>query len=225
MNKTIELLQRQHLVWHATDTGPIIYTSPSGYAELDSKLQGGFPEVGIIEVSSPLAIGELRLLLPHIKQRAQDRLSVFIDPPGHISAEHLHNADFNLQQVLIIYPKTPKEALWAAEQCLKSGACSSVLHWYQTLEIHHVRRFHTAAEIGNSLHFLLRNSSEVHFSLPVHLSMKLTPHPLGIEIEVPKRKGGWPLPAFSVDMSSTWPSLTLTKPADNIITFPTPVAM
>ena len=61
----------------------------------------------------------------------------------------------NRNNILIVFPNSVKEALWAAEQCLKSGACSAVLFWCQSLEVHQVRRFQVAAEAGSCVHFFL----------------------------------------------------------------------
>ena len=77
MNEIITLLQRKNLVWHAKGEKPIDGATPSGYTAFDEKLQGGLPNAGVVEVRSPIGIGELRLLLPNIMQQAQDRLTVF----------------------------------------------------------------------------------------------------------------------------------------------------
>ncbi len=225
MNEIIELLQRKSLVWHAKEKKQINDATPSGYIELDNKLQGGVPNVGVVEVSSAIGIGELRLMLPSIKQQAQNRITVFIYPPGFINAEHMHDQGFDLENILIISPSSTKEALWAAEQCLKSGACGAVLLWNQPLEVHQVRRFQVAAEKGNCLQLLLKSMQTNALSLPVSLSMQLSPHPHGLEVSIPKRRGGWPLAEFVVDMSFCWPSLTLDKPSNNILLFPTAKAV
>jgi len=220
MNEIITLLQRKNLVWHAKGEKPIDGATPSGYTAFDEKLQGGFPNVGVVEVRSPIGIGELRLLLPNIMQQAQDRLTVFIQPPGFINAEHMHKQGFNLDKILIVFPNSAKEALWASEQCLKSGACSAVLFWCQSLEVHHVRRFQVAAEAGNCVHFLLKDEKTNALSLPVPLTIQLSPHASGIEVSIPKRRGGYPLPEFTVDMSFQWPALTLAPTSKNILLFP-----
>ncbi len=225
MNEIIELLQRKSLVWHAKEKKQIHDVTSSGYNELDHNLQGGFPNVGVVEVRSDIGIGELRLLLPNIQRQAQNRLTVFIHPPGFINAEHMHNQGFDLENILIITPNSINEALWASEQCLKSGACCTVLLWSQSLEVHQVRRFQVAAEQGNCLHLLLKSTQTNTLSIPVSLSLQLSPHPNGIEVSIPKRRGGWPLPEFIVDMSFNWPALTLDKPSNNILLFPTAKAV
>jgi len=220
MNEIIALLQRKNLVWHAKGEKPNNDVSPSGYSAFDDKLQGGLPNRGVVEISSPTGIGELRLLLPNIMRQAQERLTVFIHPPAFINAEHLHSQGFNLNKVLIVFPNSAKEALWATEQCLKSGACSAVLFWCQSLEVHQVRRFQVAAENGNCVNFLLKGEQANALSIPVPLSIQLSPHFCGIDVSIPKRRGGYPLPEFTVDMSSQWPSLTIASSADNILLFP-----
>jgi len=221
MNEIIELLQRKNLVWHAKEEKPISDVTPSGYADLDDKLQGGLPKIGVVEVSTLIGIGELRLLLPSIIKQAQKKLTVFIHPPSFINAEYMHKQGFNLNNILIIFPNSAKEALWATEQCLKSGTCNAVLLWCQSLEVHQVRRLQVAAETGYCVNFILKGEQANTLSLPVPLSMQLSPHPWGINVRIPKRRGGFPLSEFTVDMSFQWPSLTLDPPENNIVLFPT----
>jgi len=100
-----------------------------------------------------------------------------------------------------------------------------VLFWSSTLETHQVRRFQTAAEIGDCVTFIFTGSQQNQLFLPVSLSLSLAPHASGLQITVPKRRGGWPLPAFIADMSAAWPALTLTKIENNVLLFPTAKAV
>ncbi|MEW6984278.1 translesion DNA synthesis-associated protein ImuA [Colwelliaceae bacterium 6471] len=220
MDKIIERLQNQRLLWRGTERKMAIEVTTSGYPELDHKLQGGLPQSGVVEINTPIGIGEIRLLIPYIKQAINTRLLVFIAPPGIINAEHFFAQGLNVNQIITIHPNSHQEGLWAAEQCLKSGACHALLHWHQALEVHHIKRFQIAAETGNCLHFLFKEKSQYSLSLPVSLSMKLSPHHAGISIDIPKRKGGWPISNFTVDMSTHWPALTRAKTANSVVAFP-----
>ncbi len=219
MHELIKLLQRKQLLWHAHETVLERNFISTNFDQLDAKLQGGLPQVGVVEINSLLGIGELRLLMPYLKNQIEG-LTVFINPPGIINAEHVYEQGITLNNIIVIYTATEQEALWAAEQCLKSSACSTVLHWYQTIEVHHVKRFQVAAEMGDCLHVLLRTPQKYALSLPVSLSMTLASDNHGIEITVAKRKGGWPLPPFTLDMRTLWPTLTVSKDSANIIAFP-----
>ena len=219
MHELIKLLQRKQLIWHGNETVLDRDFVSSGFEKFDAMLQGGLPKTGVVEINTIIGIGELRLLTPYLQTKS-DRLTIFINPPGLVNAESLYSEQIDLSQVIVIHTHTEAEALWAAEQCLKSSACRNVLHWYQSIEVHHVKRLQVAAEIGDCLHVLLRPSQKHALSLPVSLSMTFSAWESGIEVTVVKRKGGWPLAPFQLNMSTRWPALATTSNLANIITFP-----
>ena len=227
MNEIIETLHHQQLVWHGASKTPVLNHFSSGYKELDEKLDGGFPETGVIEIISDMAIGELRLLLPSISQQESKRLITFIAPPGDINAAMMYSNGVEANRLLVITPKDQQEALWAAEQCLKSGACDSVLLWLiQPLEIHQVKRLQLASEQGHARQFVFKNHHQNELSLPVDLSLSLSACDTGLTVKINKRKRGWPCQPFVVDMQKYWPKLTQrtnqtnTLP-DNVVAFST----
>ena len=222
MHDLINLLQRRHLVWHGTQQKAAYASQTSQYPELDEKLDGGFPESGVVDIASPSGIGELRLLLPFLLR--QKRMLVYINPPGQVCAEQLHHYGIDITQVLVIYPDKTNDALWAAEQCMKSGACATVMLWQNTVEVHQIKRLQVAAETGQSLLFLHRSNDKSTISLPVTLGLTLSANDTGLDIQVRKRKGGWPLPVFKVNMCQQWPALTLHRAA-NVLSFPTAKAV
>ncbi len=219
MYELIEHLKNKHWLWQGSETKTELSSDTTGIKELDEKLSGGFPSHGIVEIQSLSGIGELRLLYPYLKQN-NERLTVFVNPPGILHAESLKHMDLNLNNVLVVTPNNHKEALWAAEQCLKSGACDQVLLWLDNLEVHQIRRLTVASETGNCLQFLFRSIQESVFSLPVSLSLSLQPSPDGLKISVPKRKGGWPLSAFNVSMHERWSNLVVPLPSPTVLPFP-----
>ncbi|GAB5382373.1 MAG: translesion DNA synthesis-associated protein ImuA [Aliiglaciecola sp.] len=222
MNNLIEQLQNKRLIWRANQQNGFVKGNSTGFKELDQALQGGFPEHGVVDIDTPIGIGELRLLLPALRARQQQhqRLLVFIGAPMQINGEMLAEFGIPLEKVLLVQPQSAEHALWSAEQCLKSGCAHSVLLWHQDLEISQAKRLQLAAEQGDALHFILRHQRQLGLSLPVNLAMKLRPHQQGISVQVTKRKGGWPEAAFNIDMSPIWPQLTLSKDNNNIIPFP-----
>lgn len=220
MYELIEHLKQKQWLWQANQAPESQDYYSTGYSLLDQKLEGGFPKHGVVELQSSQGIGELRLLLPHLKQTSHERLAVFIQPPGYLCAQHLSTQEMDCNKMLLIYPKSQKEALWAAEQCLKSGACRNVLLWAADLEVHQARRLQVASETGNCLSFIFKTEQKSLFSLPVSLSMTLHPHSLGLEITITKRKGGWPHGSFVLDMHHYWPSLTVQPNEPVILPFP-----
>ncbi|MGO1297718.1 MAG: translesion DNA synthesis-associated protein ImuA [Vibrio sp.] len=210
MNELITELKNKQWLWQGTSASchqlPGETGQTTGYALLDSKLSGGFPHSGVVEIQSPAGIGELRLLLPYLAQTKQ-RLTVFINPPGHMHSEALAHAGLTLDKVLVLTPKTPKDALWAAEQCLKSGTCGQVLLWQNHLEVHHARRLQVASTTGQCVQFLLRRPQQQIFSLPVTLSLQLQPATHGITVTIKKCKGAWPTKPFTIPYQEHWPEL------------------
>lgn len=115
----------------------------------------------------------------------------------------------DLKRLLLVQPGTDREALWAAEQCLKSGACQAVCLWQDRVPLVQARRLQLAARAGESASFLFLAAHNAAAGLPVDLCLELSPHPHGIAISVPRRKQGWALPRFVVTMTDVWPELTL----------------
>ncbi|WP_240221248.1 translesion DNA synthesis-associated protein ImuA [Rheinheimera hassiensis] len=207
MSALLEQLARRQLVWQGNNQHAAYQPVASGYAELDQQLAGGFPATGLIDIQTDTGIGELRLLLPYLQQQqSAGRLLVLISPLAEPCADMLCAAGIVLSQVVIIAPKTSKDALWAAEQCLQSGSCASVLLWQAPLKLAQARRLQLAAEQGAASLILLRRPQE-GLSLPVNLSIKLQAHRQGVLLSVQKRKGGWPAAPFLVDMQNRWPGL------------------
>jgi hypothetical protein len=64
-----------------------------------------------------------------------------------------------LEQTVIVRPASARDALWAWEQSLRSGAAAVALGWVETLNDRAFRRLQLAAETGGSLGFLLRPAS------------------------------------------------------------------
>ncbi|WP_440874113.1 translesion DNA synthesis-associated protein ImuA [Thalassotalea sp. PLHSN55] len=220
MNNLIEQLQHRHLVWQGRSKAPLATGESTGYAELDQYLDGGFQQ-GVTEIQSAAGIGELRLLLPMLTRAIEEqRLIVFIAPLGIISAQVLSAQGFDLSKVLLVYPEKQQESLWAAEQCLRSGACHSVIMWtHQALEVHQVKRLQVASETGNSRQFILRTNKAESLSLPFDLSLSLQPHAQGVSASINKRKRGWRTDHFIINMAKHWPRLTQAPLPDNVVQF------
>ena len=226
--------QNKGLVWYGCKNNDHIAKAKTHYDELDSRLHGGFPTSGIIEVKSMLGIGELRLILPFLadQQGNQNAECVFIAPPIQLNAEFLIANGLELSQTLIIPAYDPVEALWAAEQCLNSGCCSTVVLWQAELSIKQVRRLMLACEQGASSLILIRNSQAKSkgtrvLSLPSALSLSLHAHPMGIKVKIDKQKGGIGSSPFIINMTERWQDFTITnseqatsREPSNVLAFP-----
>jgi protein ImuA len=106
----------------------------TGFAALDAELPGGgWPVSGLIELllAAP-GSGELRLLAPLWAQGPglQHAGSLLcIAPPFIPYAPALHAFGWSLGRLMLVIPDSLADAVWAAEQGLRSGACAAVLWW------------------------------------------------------------------------------------------------
>lgn len=222
MNNILSYLKNKHLIWQGKALHEPGKGGLSGYPELDAELEGGLPGQGVIDVHSDIGIGELRLFLPYLlnRQEQQQRLLVIIAPPLLINGEMLAQMGIDLSLVLLITPDDQQQALWAAEQCLKSDCCHTVLSWLQNLEIHQIKRLQLAAKQSNAVQFIFRPQLTQGLSLPVTLAMSLSAQPKGLEVKINKRIGSWVHRNIHVNMQPHWPALQLTESHNNVIPFP-----
>lgn len=101
-------------------------------------------------------VGELSLVWPTLARLTQaGQTVVLIGPPYRPHAPAWHAAGLDLRQLQIV-EATPRDALWAAEQSLRSGACRAVLCWPQRANDRALRRLVVAAETGQVLGIAFR---------------------------------------------------------------------
>lgn len=221
MNPIIESLINKRTLWQGRHTPSQENVMGSGYPDLDKQLDGGIPNQGVMELQSDLGVGEFRLLFPYLRKRHQQRrMLVYIAPPMMVNSEMLAAAKIELDRVLIIQGSNDQENLWSAEQCLKSGCCHTVLSWQKSLQVHQVKRLQLAAQKGGALQVLFRPKQVCNTPLPTTLSLLLNTQPTGLHIKVNKRKGGWKMPEFNVNMHHHWPELIPLKTPSNVVAFP-----
>src|SRR5690606_40018000 len=98
---------------------------------LDARLpHGGWPRRALSELLLPAnGVGELALLLPTIaRMTAAGGTVVLVAPPFIPYAPAWQAAGVDLAGLHVV-DASPRDALWAQEQCLRSGACAAVLGW------------------------------------------------------------------------------------------------
>jgi len=125
----IDALLAARTLWHAGRSAAIAADGePTGHAALDALLpQGGWPRRALTELLLPAdGVGELSLLLPTLARctRAGERVAL-IAPPYLPYAPAWQAAGVDLAQLRIV-DASLRDALWAFEQCLRSGACAAV---------------------------------------------------------------------------------------------------
>lgn len=165
---------------------------PTGWAELDAALPtGGWPDAALSEVLLPAdGVGELQLLWPTLARLSQprDAVIVLVAPPYRPYPPAWHAAGLRLDALQVVEPRTPRDALWAAEQCLRSGACSAVLCWPKQADDRALRRLQVAAETGQVLGFAFRPLKAAVNPSPAALRIAIDTRPR--QLRVLKCRGG-----------------------------------
>lgn len=194
----LEGLLAARTLWHAGRSATIAGDGePSGHAALDALLpQGGWPRRALTELLLPAdGIGELALLLPTLARctQAGDDVAV-VAPPYLPYAPAWQAAGVELSRLQVVQA-APRDALWAFEQCLRSGACAAVLGWPVQADARAMRRLQVAADSGGSLGFALRERRHAANPSPAALRLEATRDAHGgIAWQVRKCRGG-PAPA------------------------------
>ena len=162
-------------------------------------------------------IGELSLLMPLLKQlSAQMRWIAWINPPFVPYAPALEAAGVDVSKILLIHPKSHKDALWSLERASRSGTCSLALAWLdeKQLALKDTRRLQLAAKQGNTLTCLFRPEQAAAQSSMAELRLRLgVPEAAGtgdtgpenlqrLKVTVLKRRGGWPVPEMQLPVET-----------------------
>lgn len=156
----LESLLAAQTLWHAGRTAAVATGGePTGYAALDALLpQRGWPRRALTELLLPAdGVGELSLLLPTLARLSREGATVALVAPPYLPyAPAWQVAGVDLARLEVI-EATPRDALWAFEQCLRSGACGAVVGWPLQADAPALRRLQVAAESGACLGFALRD--------------------------------------------------------------------
>ncbi len=155
----LDALLSDRRVWRGQPTALPAPAQPTGHDALDAVLPwGGWPEAALTEVLLPAdGIGELRLLLPTLARLTQAGHDIAVVAPPYlpypagwrqagVDFAHVHLIDANA-----------RDALWASEQCLRSGCLAAVLCWPQHADDRALRRLQVAADTGHVMGFAFRD--------------------------------------------------------------------
>ncbi|MCC6076037.1 translesion DNA synthesis-associated protein ImuA [Pseudomonas sp. GCM10022188] len=187
---TLERLLDARSVWRGQAVVAASAAQPTGHAELDASLPaGGWPDSALSEilVAAP-GIGELRLLWPTLARlTAAGERVVLVGPPHVPYPQAWLAAGVDLRHLAIVQA-TGRDALWATEQCLRSGSCGAVLCWPNQADDRALRRLQVAAETGRTLAFAYRPLAEAANPSPAALRLVLDGRPA--QLRVLKCRGG-----------------------------------
>lgn len=180
-------------VWKGRPAAPPASVHPTGLAALDAVLpSGGWPEAALSEILvAQQGVGELQLVWPTLARlsAAGERI-VLVAPPYTPYPHAWQNAGVDLRQLSVVQADE-RDALWAAEQCLRSGSCGAVLCWPRKADDRALRRLQVAAETGQTLAFAWRAMGEAINPSPAALRLAVEPH----QVRVLKCRGGLAHPA------------------------------
>ncbi|MDE2498504.1 MAG: translesion DNA synthesis-associated protein ImuA [Xanthomonadaceae bacterium] len=147
-------------LWRGQGTAPQHEALPTGFAALDRVLPGGgWPRAALSEILFPAdGVGELRLLLPALAVLSRGAHPIVLVAPPYLPFPAAWIAGGVDLRCLQIVQAGEHDALWAAEQCLRSAACAAVLCWPRQAGTSTLRRLQLAAETGQTIGFMLRPS-------------------------------------------------------------------
>lgn len=182
-------------VWKGRPAVPSASVHPTGLAALDAVLPtGGWPESALSEIlMAKDGVGELQLVLPTLARlsAAGERI-VLVAPPYTPYPHAWQNAGVDLRQLSVVQAEE-RDALWAVEQCLRSGSCGAVLCWPRKADDRALRRLQVAAETGQTLAFAWRALGEAINASPAALRLAVEAKPA--QVRVLKCRGGLAHPA------------------------------
>ena len=196
----LESLLDARRVWRGQSHATPSATCPTGHAALDSALPtGGWPEAALTELLLPApGMGELQLLWPTLARLSaptvgmDGRVIAVVAPPWLPYAPAWQAAGVHLPNLQVIRCEG-RDALWAAEQCLRSAACAAVLCWPEKHNDRALRRLQVAAETGQCLGFAFRDPVAARNPSPAALRLLLegrSPEGEPLRVRVLKCRGG-----------------------------------
>lgn len=187
---SLDALLATRTLWQAgRNTSPAATGTPTGHPTLDALLpQGGWPRGALTELLLPAdGVGELALLLPTLARQTQANARVVVVAPPYLPYAPAWQAAGVALEFLCVVEATPRDATWAFEQCLRSGACGAVLGWPAQADAQALRRLQVAADSGDCLGFALRDRRHARNPSPAALRLE---HAADAQWHVRKCRGG-----------------------------------
>lgn len=186
-----DILQRQP-VWRGSGLAQCPPGIPTGFEALDAGLPGhGWPRGELTELLADASgIGELQLVLPALSQlTTSGKRIVWLAPPHVPYPPSLAAAGVDLTQLLVVRPRGRAEALWAAEQVLRSSASRALVAWLPRIRYAELQRLAVAAEAGGGIAFLFRPAAAERESSAASLRLALQAGGSELVVRILKRRG------------------------------------
>ncbi|QXI30866.1 translesion DNA synthesis-associated protein ImuA [Pseudomonas vanderleydeniana] len=186
----LDSLLDERRVWKGRPAVQAARLPSTGHARLDAVLPGGgWPESALTEILvAGEGVGELQLVWPTLARLSASGERIVLVAPPHVPYPQAWlSAGVDLRQLSVLQA-APRDALWAAEQCLRSGSCGAVLCWPQQADDRALRRLQVAAESGQTLAFVYRPLEEAVNPSPAPLRLAIDGQPA--RLRVLKCRGG-----------------------------------
>ena len=180
----------------------------TGFDALDAQLyNSGWPLGGSIEViSDQCGLDAMGVFMPMMKRLSgQGRWQVFIDPPYTPYAPLLTSEGIDLQEIMLVHPRSRDEILWSTEQALRSSTCSAVFVWLGATDYRYaeLRKIQLAAASNGTLAVLFRSSEAVEQASPASLKIQLDGYR---QIKILKQRGGRRSPTIPLPADESLPT-------------------
>lgn len=179
-------------VWRASELAiSRATTTPTGYAGLDEELpNNGWPRSSLVELLvQQHGIGEMQLLKPTLAALSGSQRIALIQPPFLPHSMTCRAWQVNGRSVYWLRPASSADALWSAEQMLKSGAFGAVILWQSNVRPEALRRLNLAAQGTETWLWLVRPLAASADPSPSPLRLALRPSFGGVSVDIIKRKG------------------------------------
>jgi hypothetical protein len=185
----LDQILARHPVWRGRAPSSFSPGVSSGYPLLDKALPGGgWPTAALTEIlCAQDGIGELQLILPALAALSwAGKRVVWLAPPHLPYAPALAAAGVDLAHLAVVRAPGRRDALWAAEQVLRSASCYALLGWFRRAGYEELRRLAVAAEGSPALVALFRPREAAAETSPAALRLALEP---GGTVRILKRRG------------------------------------
>jgi cell division inhibitor SulA/protein ImuA len=184
-------------------------TFATGFPALNAELPGGgWPRGALTELlPEHEGIGEIGLLLPALAAlTAAGQTVVLIAPPHCAHAPAWAAAGIRLDCLHLVFPRRPRDALWAGVEALRCGGVAATLLWLDALfrgqlPVNSLRRLQVAAGEGGGGAFCCRPPQLAAAASPAPLRLQLQAVGQCLRVKLIKRRGPPARQAVLLDIS------------------------
>lgn len=197
-------------------------TLATGFSRLDAELPGGgWPRGALTELlAEHEGIGELGLLLPTLAAlTGAGQTVVLIAPPHGALAPAWAAAGIRLDGLRLVFPRRPRDALWAGVETLRCGGVAATLLWLDELfrgglPANSLRRLQVAAGEGGGAAFCLRPAPAAAAASPAPLRLHLQAAGRQLRVTLLKRRGP---PARQAILLDVWRPAALPQRSSHVV--------